>query len=61
MKSFHRQIFIICDSYCLVWNQPSLDDLPFGLQPGGVSQNLSSGTHDSFCYKLLKSLLLIGY
>ena len=28
---------------------------------GGVSQNLSSVTNDSFCYKLLKSLLLIGY
>ena len=27
----------------------------------GVSQNLSSETNDSFCYKLLKSLLLIGY
>ena len=27
---------------------------------GGVSQNLSSVTNDSFCYKLLKSLLLIG-
>ena len=28
---------------------------------GGVSQNLSSVTNDSCCYKLLKSLLLIGY
>ena len=28
---------------------------------GGGSQNLSSVTNDSFCYKLLKSLLLIGY
>ena len=29
---------------------------------GGVSQNLSSVTNDSFCYyKILKSLLLIGY
>ena len=28
---------------------------------GGVSQNLSSVTNDSFCYKLLKTLLLIGY
>ena len=28
---------------------------------GGISQNLSSVTNDSFCYKLLKSLLLIGY
>ena len=28
---------------------------------GGVSQNLSLVTYDSFCYKLLKSLLLIGY
>ena len=28
---------------------------------GGCSQNLSSVTNDSFCYKLLKSLLLIGY
>ena len=27
----------------------------------GVSQNLSSVTNDSFCYKLLKYLLLIGY
>ena len=27
----------------------------------GVSQNLSSGTNDSLCYNLLKSLLLIGY
>ena len=27
----------------------------------GISQNLSSVTNDSFCYKLLKSLLLIGY
>ena len=28
---------------------------------GGVSQNLSSVTNDNLCYKLLKSLLLIGY
>ena len=28
---------------------------------GGVSQNLSSVTNDSCCYKLLESLLLIGY
>ena len=28
---------------------------------GGVSQNLSSVTNDRLCYKLLKSLLLIGY
>ena len=28
---------------------------------GGVSQNLSSVTNEIFCYKLLKSLLLIGY
>ena len=28
---------------------------------GGVSQNLSSVTNDNSCYKLLKSLLLIGY
>ena len=28
---------------------------------GPVSQNLSSVTNDSLCYKLLKSLLLIGY
>ena len=28
---------------------------------GGVSQILSSVTNDSCCYKLLKSLLLIGY
>ena len=28
---------------------------------GPISQNLSSVTNDSFCYKLLKSLLLIGY
>ena len=28
---------------------------------GGVSQNLSSVTNDSFRHKLLKSLLLIGY
>ena len=27
---------------------------------GPISQNLSAVTHDSFCYKLLKSLLLIG-
>ena len=29
--------------------------------PGPISQNLSSVTNDSFCYKLVKSLLLIGY
>ena len=28
---------------------------------GGVSQNLSLVTNDSFCFELLKSLLLIGY
>ena len=28
---------------------------------GGVSRNLSLVINDSFCYKLLKSLLLIGY
>ena len=28
---------------------------------GPVSQNLSSVTNDIFCYKLVKSLLLIGY
>ena len=28
---------------------------------GGVLQNLSSVTNDSFCYTLLKSFLLIGY
>ena len=28
---------------------------------GPISQNLSSVTNDSFCNKLLKSLLLIGY
>ena len=32
-----------------------------GDDQGLVSQNLSSVTHDSFCYKLLKSLPLIGY
>ena len=33
----------------------------FAVCPGSVSQNLSSVTKDSFCYKLLKSLLLIGF
>ena len=28
---------------------------------GGFSQNLLSVTNDSFCYQLLKSLLLISY
>ena len=32
-----------------------------GIHQGGVSQKLPSVTYDSFCYKLLKSLLLIGY
>ena len=32
-----------------------------GRTQGGVSQNLSSVTNDNFYYKLLKSLLLIGY
>ena len=35
--------------------------LIYCVEQGGVSQNLSSVTNDSFCYKLLKSLLLIGY
>ena len=32
-----------------------------GVDLGPISQNLSSVTNDNFCYKLLKSLLLIGY
>ena len=31
------------------------------MNKGGVSQNLSSVTNDSFCYEIVKSLLLIGY
>ena len=41
----------MCHNYCYV----------YCLNQGGVSQNLSSVTNGSFCYKLLKSLLLIGY
>ena len=32
-----------------------------GERPGGVSHILPSMINDSLCYKLLKSLLLIGY
>ena len=33
----------------------------YHIHQGGVSQKLSSVTNDSFCYKLLKAMLLIGY
>ena len=38
---------------------PTPSSTPPHSQSGGVSQNLSSVTNDSFCYKLLKSPLLI--
>ena len=44
----------------MVISQPILNIFNWVVQ-APISQNLSSVTNDSFCYKLVKSLLVIGY
>ena len=71
-KNFHQRIIIYDPHLQITWVKVPFSYLSLILNPqqysvsfqwcsGGVSQNLSSMTNDSFGSKLLKSLLLISH